>query len=442
MTGDGIYNRKSFDGIVCIGGEDWWYHNRGHFDFQIMRRLAEQWPVLFVNSLGVRMPSLSSKSLFAERIVRKVKSLSRGVVRVENNFWVTSPLAIPGPMGRRLSNWALAPQIRFAAARAGIRRPVVWMHCPAGASPLGSLGQVATVFQRTDRFEAFPEGNPEELSGQVNALRRAADLTVYAAPHLMQDERSLSKRQLLVTHGVDFDAFAEAGRRRGSEPEDVRDIPRPRAGFIGGIDHHTFDPQLFLDVVRRLPNVQFVMIGACSLAEGWCRSPNVTFLGRKPYDTVRHYMAAMDVLIMPWNKSEWIKACNPIKLKEYLAVGRPVITTDFPALDGWRDLVGVASTGEEFAAAIARALANGAVTPEQSRARVATEGWDRKAKSVAEAILDLGLIFEPAGVKGDGNAVIPAALEEKVQDDGAGFELKRLQEAIGSGRSTGRIGSA
>ena len=84
------------------------------------------------------------------------------------------------------------------------------------------------------------------------------------------------------------------------------------------------------------------MIGGCSLPDGWCALPNVHFLGRKPYDEVARYMAAMDVLIMPWNHSEWIKACNPIKLKEYLAVGRPVVTTDFPALDGWRDLVRVA----------------------------------------------------------------------------------------------------
>ena len=61
---------KAFDGIICLGGEDWWYHNRGHFDFQIMRRLARKWPVLFVNSLGVRMPDLSDKKLFAQRTSR------------------------------------------------------------------------------------------------------------------------------------------------------------------------------------------------------------------------------------------------------------------------------------------------------------------------------------------------------------------------------------
>lgn len=413
MTGTGIYNRKPFDGVICIGGEDWWYHNRGHFDFQIMCRLAEQWPVLFVNSLGVRMPSFSDTSLFAERVRRKLKSLSRGVVRVENNFWVMSPLSVPGPTGRALSNWALAPQIRIGAARAGIHRPVLWMHCPAGAALLGSIDAVATVFQRTDLFEAFPEGDPVELSAQVAALQKAADLTVYANPHLMAEEAHLAKRQLLVTHGVDYEAFVEAGSTPGQEPGDMTHLGRPRVGFIGGIDHHTFDPVLFLETAARLPGVQFVMIGSCSLPPSWCTLPNVTFLGRKPYDTVRHYMAAMDVLIMPWNKSDWIKGCNPIKLKEYLAVGRPVVTTDFPALDGWRDLVRVATTGEEFATAIGRALAGAGADPAKTRERVALEGWDRKAKSVSEAILDLGLVFEPASQAADANSVIAAALGQK-----------------------------
>lgn len=55
------HDELGFDGIICIGGEDWWYHNRGHFDFQMMRRLGKHWPVLFVNSLAVRMPSLAEK---------------------------------------------------------------------------------------------------------------------------------------------------------------------------------------------------------------------------------------------------------------------------------------------------------------------------------------------------------------------------------------------
>ncbi len=378
----------AFDGIICIGGEDWWYHNRGHFDFQIMRRLAKRWPVLFVNSLGVRVPSLKDNKQFVARIGRKLKSLARGLAEVEPGFWVFSPFAVPGERGQRLSNWALAPQIRLAAARAGIRRPLLWVHCPAGAALTESFDGAQVVMQRTDRFEAFPEADPTVVARQIAHLKQRADLVVYAAPHLMQEEAGSVARQILITHGVDVGRFAAAGDGEGSMPSDVVDIPSPRVGFVGGIDAHTFDPQLFVEVARRLPDMNFVLVGGCSLEEGWCPLANVHQLGRKPYDEVADYMASCDCLIMPWNNSDWIKACNPIKLKEYLAVGRPIVTTDFDALEGLRDLVSVANGPDAFAAAIRRAIST-SYDRQAARERVACETWDGKADLLAKALVGL-----------------------------------------------------
>ena len=386
---------RAFDGIICLGGEDWWYHNRGHFDFQIMGRIARRWPVLLVNSLGVRMPSLEQGSLFAARIGRKLESLSRGVVNVENAFWVCSPLALPGQAGSTLMGWALAPQIRLAAWRAGIRNPVLWVHCPAGAPLMDKLNPAAVVMQRTDRFEAFPEGDRALLGRQIDAIRAQADLVVYAAPHLRDEERSRVRRSALVTHGVDLEVFLAAGAGRTPEPGDMAAIPRPRIGFVGGIDAHTFDPELFLGLAARLPYASFVMVGGSSLPAGWCPYPNVHFLGRKPYDGIAGYMAAMDVLIMPWNESEWIKASCPVKLKEYLATGRPVVSTDFPALDGWRDAVRVAKGVEEFSEAVRMAIGAGRMGSEALQSRLASESWDAKADLVMDEILKLGLVFAP-----------------------------------------------
>jgi glycosyltransferase involved in cell wall biosynthesis len=370
-----------FDGIICIGGEDWWYHNRGHFDFQIMRRLARRVPVLFVNSLAVRVPSLKDKRQFAAKVGRKLRSLSRGLVEAEPNFWVMSPLAFPGGMGRRLSSLALAPQIMRAARRAGIKRPLLWIHCPAGEGLINALPHHGLVLQRTDRFEAFPEGDAVRLAAQIDRLKSRADLAIYCNSSLMAEEADAVARQLLVSHGVDLEMFEGAGKGRSSQPEDVAALPQPRVGFIGGIDAHTFGTDLFLDAVRRLPDVTFVMIGACSLPDGWCPFSNVHFLGRKPYDAVASYMAAMDVLVMPWNDSAWIKASNPIKLKEYLAVGRPIVTADFPALAPYRDLVAVANSGHAFADAIRTALAE-PFDACAGRARIQGEGWDAKADQI------------------------------------------------------------
>lgn len=390
-----------FDGIICLGGEDWWYHNRGHFDFQILRRLARRWPVLYVNSIGVRFPSARESRVFAQRIARKLASLKRGLVTVENKFTVFSPFMVPGPTGQKVSGWALGPQIRLAAARLGMRRPLLWVHCPAGAAVLDAIAPVATVLQRTDRFEAFPEGDGAAIARMIALLKRRAELVIYCNEDLRSEEQGEVKASILVTHGVEYDRFAAAGRGNVPEPADLAGLPRPRVGFVGGIDAHTFDPDLFNAVAARLPQLSFAMVGGCSLPKGWCLEPHVYLLGRKPYDEVASYMAACDVLIMPWNRSDWIAACNPIKLKEYLATGRPVVTRDFPALKPYRGLVRTAETADDFAAAIAEAIA----TPgdaEARRAAVASESWDAKASEIAAALLAI----KPA----PGNRV-PAAVQ-------------------------------
>lgn len=383
---------QQFDGIICFGGEDWWYHNRGHYDMQMMRELSQHVPVLYVNSIGMRVPSVGEGSMFLKRVLRKLKSLKRGLVKVRDGFWVASPLVAPAGMGAGLNRWALAGQVRFFARRAGIRNPLVWVACPPGAEVVDRLTPVGVVYQRTDRFEDFEGVNRDRIKGFDTLLKDRAELTLYCSSWLMGQEGEGCRSAEFIDHGCDYDAFAQAGQDPASEPEDVKPIARPRVGFIGGIDKHTFDPELFVDVAKQLPNAQFVMVGGCSLPEGWADLPNVHFLGRRQYDEVPGYMAACDVLIMPWNRTDWIQACNPVKLKEYLAIGRPIVSTPFPELERFSGLVEVADTAEGFAGAISRVLASGH-DASPGRVRVEAETWSAKGQAALGALSARG--FEP-----------------------------------------------
>ena len=75
---------RRFDGIICFGGEDWWYHNRGHYDMQMMGRLSEHMPVLYVNSIGMRTPSPTEGRMFLHRVRRKLRSIRRGLVEQDS----------------------------------------------------------------------------------------------------------------------------------------------------------------------------------------------------------------------------------------------------------------------------------------------------------------------------------------------------------------------
>lgn len=375
---------RTCDGVICFGGEDWWYHNRGHFDMQMMRELSRTVPTLYVNSIGMRVPRVGEGRMFFHRVARKVRSWRQGFVRIRPGFAVLSPVSVPGRLGAALSKRALALQIRRAARTMGIRRPLVWVACPPGVSALDGLRPVGVVYQRTDRFEAFANVDRELIAGFDRELKHRADLTIFCSRSLHAEEAPQCAASHFTDHGVDYEVFAAAGVS-GKEPESLRSLPRPRVGFVGGIDIHTFDPPLFLEVAAALPDVCFALVGACSLPEDWCTLPNVRFIGRVPYDEVAGYMAACDVLIMPWNNSEWIRACNPVKLKEYLAIGRPVVSTGFDELSHYQGLVRTARTASEFGAAIREAL-DRPHDPGPGRRRVERETWAAKCEGVLAAL--------------------------------------------------------
>ncbi|RMH27970.1 MAG: glycosyltransferase [Planctomycetota bacterium] len=380
---------RQFDGVICFGGEDWWYHNRGHYDMQMMRRIAPRAPVLYINSIGMRTPRIAEGAMFLTRVARKARSLRRGRVRVEPGFTVYSPLAAPGRPGRRVNAALLPWQVRRAARAAGVTRPLVWVACPPAVTALDRLGPAAVVYQRTDRYEQFAGVDPDLIAGFDRDLKARADLTVFCASRLYEDESRACREAFYADHGVDADRFINAGMSR-AYPEDIAALRRPRVGFVGGIDSHTFDPALFLSVARALPDVTFALVGACSLPEGWCDAPNVRLLGQKPYGDVAGYMAACDALIMPWNRSKWIDACNPVKLKEYLAVGRPIVTTPFYELKHYEGLVRVADTPEAFARQVRGALDDPG-DAEARRRRVRDQTWDAKADAVLARLAALGI---------------------------------------------------
>jgi len=382
--------RADFDGVICFGGEDWWYHNRGHYDMQMMRELSASLPVLYVNSIGMRVPRPGRGGMFARRVARKLASFRRGLVRVRERFWVLSPVVAPAGLGAGANRAALAVQVRRAARRLGITRPLVWVACPPAQPVVGSLDPAGVVYQRTDRFEEYTGVDPGRIAAFDRALKTRADLTLFCSSWLLEQERDQPTACAFVDHGVDADRFEAAGLGHAAPPADTLELPRPVVGFVGGIDAHTFDPQLFLDVARAMPEVTFMLVGACSLPEGWCDTPNVNLLGHRPSEGVPAYMAAADVLIMPWNRNEWIRACNPVKLKEYLAVGRPVVSTPFPELDNYRGLVRVADTADGFAAHITDALAQ-PHDPAPGRDLVRRQTWHAKSRVVLDRLAALGV---------------------------------------------------
>ncbi|MHC4776702.1 MAG: glycosyltransferase family protein, partial [Planctomycetota bacterium] len=194
---------RRFDGIICFGGEDWWYHNRGHYDMQLMDRLSQDMPVLYVNSIGMRTPSPAEGRMFLNRIRRKLRSMRRGLVEVSRNFAVFSPPCAPGRAGMAAGRKLLARAVRRAARKRGIKRPLLWVACPTAAEVVEDLDPQAVVYQRTDRYECFKGVSASRIGNYDGWLKARADLTIFCSTTLYQREADGCRRAACIDHGVD-----------------------------------------------------------------------------------------------------------------------------------------------------------------------------------------------------------------------------------------------
>jgi glycosyltransferase involved in cell wall biosynthesis len=372
------------NGFVCFAGQDWWCHAQAHSDFQLMRHVATEVPVLVVNSIGLRMPKPGQTSRFFRRVVRKLRSMTRYLrapIDGLPNFHVFTPIALPaygyGALARA-NSWLIAAQVRMACWRIGISNPVCFVTLPTAEPILDRLEPSVTIFNRADKTSLFEDVDTALIEALEARMMRRADHVLYASHALMEAERPFVEgRASFLGHGVDVDHFLP--RRPDQEPPDLAQIPHPRIGFFGTLDH-LVDYDLLRQLATELPEAQLVLIGPILTGvEPLDGVPNIHILGSRPYSVIPEYGSGFDVGIMPWVQNEWIHWCNPIKLKEYLALGLPVVSTEFPELKWFEDVVKASRTPAEFIAHVRQVLQS---TPGSRSLPVPAESWAELADHV------------------------------------------------------------
>jgi len=377
--------KKTFDSVLCFGDSDWWYHNRGHADMQFMRRFARRWPTLYVNSLGLRSPALCEGKMCLRRVLRKSCSLVRYCRDGGEGFRVLTPIYLPSSDGSAgyIFTKALALQLTSVLRMLRMRRPLVWLVCPHAAGVLDRLPSAGVVYQLSDAYTTM-RGIRSDVVGQMEShVARRADVILCSSEKLLRRAQHLYGQGDYVDHGVDSDLFGRAAEQ-SARPRELAGVPGPVIGFFGNMDGNTVDLDLLEKVIERRPQYQFVFVGPkdaeyASLG----KFPNVHLIPRQPYRRVARYGASFDVCVMPWLRNEWIAYCNPIKLKEYLALGKPVVTTPFPQLQFYKGLCYEAEGAEEFAVKVDLALDED--TPERRRERQAwasQHSWESRVADV------------------------------------------------------------
>ena len=366
----------------------------------IMRILSKENRILWVNSIGNRAPKANAHDL--KRIWRKLTTFTQGVrqgaTEVEPNLFVLAPLAIPlyGSNAVRAANKVLLrAQVMRAMRSLGFQRALSWSFLPASAAVSGTLGEELVVYHCVDEFSAFNDTNGQQIAALERLLLKRADLVITSAERLYENKRAQNANTALVRHGVDFEHFVKACDAATEVPEEIARLPRPIIGFFGLLAEWV-DQDALIACAKAYPQGSVVVVGKTMPDVDPTRLralPNVHLLGRKPYAALPGYCKAFDVALNPFKVNELTLNANPLKVREYLAAGLPVISSDLPEVRQL-GLCRIARSSEDFVAQVRACLEEGGGPRRERAERIVREGWgarvDELRQHVGETMLRLG----------------------------------------------------
>jgi len=239
-----------------------------------------------------------------------------------------------------------------------VRDFVLWYYTPMALGFTRHLKPLAVVYDCMDELSAFL-GAPLAMRERERELFQRADLVFTGGPSLYQAKREQHPNVHLFPSSVDAAHFARA-RAGLADPADQAPIPHPRLGFFGVIDER-LDGDLVRGVAEARPDWQLILVGPVVKIDPAAlpRRENIHYLGSKSYQDLPEYLAHWEVALLPFAHNEATRFISPTKTPEYLAAGKPVVSTGIPDLVhlyGERGLVHIGDTVPEFIAAVEAAL--------------------------------------------------------------------------------------
>jgi glycosyltransferase involved in cell wall biosynthesis len=373
---------------VLYFGNDWNADNRTS-SHHIARRLAEQHEVYYLECPGLRAPRGGGRDF--RRIVQKLWRSLKGPRQMLPGLKVQTLLQVPLHrfalvrwLNARLIYWS----VRWLMWRQGVRRPIAWFVVPHVASLVGRLGESLSVYYCIDDYASLPDVNVNAVRAMDDTLTRKCNLVFVASDTLLEAKAKLNPHTYYSPHGVDVEHFARARGSEGSVPEDVGSLPRPVVGFFGLIERW-IDVDLVADLARQRPDWSFLMIGRVALpATDVPQVANLHFIGQRRYEELPRYGRLFSAAIMPFRLTKESWHANPLKLREYLAMGIPVVSVAIPEADKFADVIEIAHGREEFLARLDKVVQQ-PDSPEAAQRRmdrVASLSWEARFAEVLSRV--------------------------------------------------------
>jgi glycosyltransferase involved in cell wall biosynthesis len=377
---------------IIAFSKDW--HEDPTSNHHVLRELAKTRRVLWLNSIATRRPVMSS-ARDRGKILRKLTEVAHGAVNVEHDLWVATPIVLPLPgnavaaaINQRIVRWTIAA----LRAQLEIERFHLWTFLPNTGDYVGTLGEELSVYYCVDEWSTFSNVDPEVTARAEARLLERVDVTFATSRALVAAKRAVCPHTYHAPHGVDHPLFATALDDATQIPADLAALPGPRIGFYGTL-RDFIDLDLIAEVARARPAWSIALIGQqlCDVSM-FDDLPNVHLLGQKPHGQLPAYCKGLDVGLIPYRIDDRVRYVNPLKLREYLSAGMPVVATPMPEVLPLSHLCRVAATADETVAAIEAALGEGDSASRRARSEaMAAETWVGRVRQITRAIDELDL---------------------------------------------------
>jgi uncharacterized SAM-binding protein YcdF (DUF218 family) len=378
--------------IVCISSIDWDFIWQGHQEI-MSRFAAEGHRVLFVENTGIRPPGVRDLGRVRSR-VRNWWRGTRGFREERPGLFILSPLLLPLPYSR-IAVWVNRTLLRRALQRwmraTSFHAPIVWtfLPTPLARAVMRDLDPALTIYYCIDDFASSSHA-ARQVTKAERLMFREVDLVFVTSERLRQRAARDADRVHLFPFAVNYEAFERVRLAADEVPPDLRALPKPIVGYVGGL-HHWIDQPLLCAVADALPQASVVLIGPRQTDVSSLESrPNIHLLGARPHAELPGYIKGFDVGLIPYRLSEYTAHVYPTKLNEYLAMGVPVVTTDLDEIRRFAakygPVVESAASPDLFVSGVRRALA-GSAEAVARRIEVARDnGWTARVAEMSALI--------------------------------------------------------
>jgi len=380
--------------VICISSIDWDFIWQGHQE--IMSRLAASGHrVLFIENTGVRPPRFGDLPRVMSRL-RNWRRGTKGFREERPNLFIHSPIVVPFPYSR-IAQWinkqVLMRGINRWMRAVGATRPVVWtfLPTPLARAVIADLNPAVTIYYCIDDL-ASSSREARKIVKSEQALFKSADLVFVTSERLRERAARSSSHVHLFPFAVNLAVFQKSREQNDAVPADLAALKRPVAGYVGGL-HQWVDQELLASVAAKLPNVTFALIGPEQTDVSRLKAlPNVHGFGQRPHGDLPKYVRGFDVGLVPYRITEYTANVYPTKLNEYLVMGIPVVATDLNEIRRFNsdhgDIVRIATSPDDYAAAISTAIAEHAPPTEIARRISVAESnsWERRLETMSGLI--------------------------------------------------------